>query len=453
MEHEQIIEVEVGTQASQVCSNTLKPNTVIPNVVVNDEGDDSDDYDLDSSSSEDDSDVDFEDSDYNMTDDDEEFELNVDKDEEFVGLHNKDEMDQSYAETLENLADIDGDSDRDSSEFSSGETSSDEEAGPSKKKAKFPVFNEKTDMQNPRFAVGMEFKSHALFRDAVKEHAIKCGKVIKFLKSDRKKVTAVCNGGKKRGCQWRIHASHVESDNLFRVKTFEGKHTCSRTYHVPWVSSKWICNKYLDRIRNNPTWPVKSLALTIEKEWTCKVSWTRVYRGKKKAMEVILGTATEQFKLLYAYAEEIMNCNPGTRVIIKAKPVVGNPNQNKFKRLYICWGALKDGLLEGCRPVIGLDGCHLKGPHGGVLLTAVGIDANNCIYPFAYAVVEKEKRKTWQWFLELIGEDLDIVNTFGWTFMSDKQKGLIEAVSDLFPNASHRFCVRHLYNNFKGTCD
>ncbi|GAB2276524.1 hypothetical protein Dimus_039195 [Dionaea muscipula] len=33
--------------------------------------------------------------------------------------------------------------------------------------------------------------------------------------------------------------------------------------------------------------------------------------------------------------------------------------------------------------------------------------------------------------------------------MSDKQKGLIEAVADLFPEAAHRFCVRHLYNNFK----
>ncbi|KAH7863262.1 hypothetical protein Vadar_015438 [Vaccinium darrowii] len=33
--------------------------------------------------------------------------------------------------------------------------------------------------------------------------------------------------------------------------------------------------------------------------------------------------------------------------------------------------------------------------------------------------------------------------------MSDKQKGLIEAVRTLYPNAEHRFCARHLYNNFK----
>ncbi|XP_021602837.1 uncharacterized protein LOC110607965 [Manihot esculenta] len=33
--------------------------------------------------------------------------------------------------------------------------------------------------------------------------------------------------------------------------------------------------------------------------------------------------------------------------------------------------------------------------------------------------------------------------------MSDRQKGLKEAVKDIFPSAAHRFCCRHLYSNFK----
>ncbi|KAL0430836.1 UNVERIFIED_CONTAM: hypothetical protein Sradi_0709600 [Sesamum radiatum] len=33
--------------------------------------------------------------------------------------------------------------------------------------------------------------------------------------------------------------------------------------------------------------------------------------------------------------------------------------------------------------------------------------------------------------------------------MSDKQKGLIQAFISVFPNSAHRFCVRHLHNNFK----
>ncbi|XP_028072842.1 uncharacterized protein LOC114275053 [Camellia sinensis] len=124
--------------------------------------------------------------------------------------------------------------------------------------------------------------------------------------------------------------------------------------------------------------------------------------------------------------------------------------ESKFRRLYLCWGLLKKAFMNAFRPVIGVDGYHLKGSHGGILLSTVGIDANNCIFPFAYAIVEKEKKKPWLWFLELLGHDLNFVNSHCYTFMSDKQKGLIDAVAELFPNASHKFCVRHLYNNFKG---
>lgn len=86
---------------------------------------------------------------------------------------------------------------------------------------------------------------------------------------------------------------------------------------------------------------------------------------------------------------------------------------------------------------------------GGIILSAVGIDGNNGVYPFAYAVVEKEKKKTWLWFLGLLLEDLGIQNFHQWTIMSDKQKGLIDAVEHLMPGCEHRFCVQHLYQNFK----
>ncbi|KAK3224984.1 hypothetical protein Dsin_004846 [Dipteronia sinensis] len=33
--------------------------------------------------------------------------------------------------------------------------------------------------------------------------------------------------------------------------------------------------------------------------------------------------------------------------------------------------------------------------------------------------------------------------------ITDKQKGLIDAIGDLFPNYEHRFCVKQFYNNFK----
>ncbi|GKC36421.1 hypothetical protein Tco_1048805 [Tanacetum coccineum] len=42
--------------------------------------------------------------------------------------------------------------------------------------------------------------------------------------------------------------------------------------------------------------------------------------------------------------------------------------------------------------ILVLDGCFMSGPWPGQILTAVGVDANNEIYPVAYAIVEAESR-------------------------------------------------------------
>ena len=70
-----------------------------------------------------------------------------------------------------------------------------------------------------------------------------------------------------------------------------------------------------------------------------------------------------------------------------------------FSSLYFSLDACKRGFLSGCRPVICLDGCHIKTKFGGQLLTAVGIDPNDCIFPVAMAVVEVECLASWKWFL------------------------------------------------------
>ncbi|KAL2246245.1 UNVERIFIED_CONTAM: hypothetical protein Sindi_2892700 [Sesamum indicum] len=143
------------------------------------------------------------------------------------------------------------------------------------------------------------------------------------------------------------------------------------------------------------------------------------------------------------YAHELLKSNPGSTV------VVGVDADQKFDKFYVCFGALKNGFNGGCRQVVGVDGCHLKGPFGGVLLTAVGIDPNNNIYPVAYAVVGKEMRVTWEWFLRLLKSDLGVVRDDQWCFISDKQKGLVQAFEEVFPASDHRFCVRHLHSNLK----
>ena len=63
-----------------------------------------------------------------------------------------------------------------------------------------------------------------------------------------------------------------------------------------------------------------------------------------------------------------------------------------FERLYICLEGCKKGFMAGCRPIIGLDACHLKTKLGRQLITTVARDPNEEYFLLAYAVVEAETK-------------------------------------------------------------
>ncbi|KAI5324659.1 hypothetical protein L3X38_033732 [Prunus dulcis] len=106
--------------------------------------------------------------------------------------------------------------------------------------------------------------------------------------------------------------------------------------------------------------------------------------------------------------------------------------------MYVCFTGCRQGFLDGCRPIMGVDGCHVKGSYLGQILTAVGMDGNNGSFPIAYAVFEIKSKQSWIWFLRLLIEDLKITNGLSYVFISDKQKGLIPAIKTLLPTAVHR---------------
>jgi hypothetical protein len=125
-------------------------------------------------------------------------------------------------------------------------------------------------------------------------------------------------------------------------------------------------------------------------------------------------------------------------------------DQNIIQSFYVCFNALKHGFNAGCRKVIDLDGWFFKGVVKGELLCAIARDSNNQMYPLACAVVEQETNETSKWFLGLLIKDLDINNSgAGWIFISDQQKGLINAMRDFLLNAEHRMCAMHIYANWR----
>lgn len=131
---------------------------------------------------------------------------------------------------------------------------------------------------------------------------------------------------------------------------------------------------------------------------------------------IIDGDEETQIHMLHDYRLELMRTHPGSTIIIDCS------EEGVFQGMYVCLAPLRAGFLAGCRKIVSLDGCWLKGLYGGQLLSAVGIDGNDCIYPIAWSMVNRETKESWTKFLQVLKQDLRITDSQDWAFMSDRQK-------------------------------
>nr|GEZ50748.1 transposase, MuDR, plant [Tanacetum cinerariifolium] len=113
---------------------------------------------------------------------------------------------------------------------------------------------------------------------------------------------------------------------------------------------------------------------------------------------------------------------------------------NEYKKLNDYAKALVD-----TNPVNSVD---IEVEHIGTGIPPYFKNANNQMFPLAWGIVETESRSSWTWFLEHLKVDIKTKDGGEWTFMSDKQKGLLNVVQAIFPKVEHRLCACHIYANW-----
>ena len=231
------------------------------------------------------------------------------------------------------------------------------------------------------------------------------------------------------------------------VKTLQDEHLCQAVRNNKNATSTWITRVLGPEFLADPNMRLKNIRKKLKDKFgVTGLSKAKLFRARVKARGGTLESHIAEFQKLRWYANMVLRTNPGSMAIVRSEVtrLGGLPH---FQRIFICLEACKRGFLTGCRPVVGLDGCHLKGPYGGVLLAAISVEANMGYFPLAYAIAEIENQKTWCWFLEhlkeAVGRDLEMKP---WCIISNRQK-----VSELYSFFVHSFIFDELLTNFGNT--
>ncbi|XP_047331617.1 uncharacterized protein LOC124935215 [Impatiens glandulifera] len=146
------------------------------------------------------------------------------------------------------------------------------------------------------------------------------------------------------------------------VKTLKKEHTCLRLSNNKATTSKWITTQLGDLLEANPDLDNATMRACLDK-WGVEPQIWKMQRARRMAREKYQGSFQESYGKLHTYCTLLLELNPRSTVKLQAM----------------------DRFLNGCRPWIGIDGCHLNGPFGGTLLAAVALDGNNNMFPLSLA--------------------------------------------------------------------
>ncbi|XP_012827308.1 PREDICTED: uncharacterized protein LOC105948635 [Erythranthe guttata] len=75
----------------------------------------------------------------------------------------------------------------------------------------------------------------------------------------------------------------------------------------------------------------------------------------------------------------------------------------------------------------------------------VKVTLKDGLFPIAFAIVNEESDDNWDWFLALLKQAINDDRVF--TFISDRQHGILVGVKKVFPDSFHSFCLRHMTGN------
>ncbi|GKC32467.1 transmembrane 9 superfamily member 11-like protein [Tanacetum coccineum] len=189
----------------------------------------------------------------------------------------------------------------------------------------------------------------------------------------------------------------------------------------------------------------KEIMTDMNARFKIDISYSQARRAKCYALQLLRGTHEESFAELPLYFHNLKLKNQGTITHIETN------DEDRFEIFFLVVGSMIRTFVLHMRLLIIIDGAHLKGKFLGTMYLAVAMDGNNQILPLAYGVGKSETFRSWDWFLTKLKECI-IGKQDHLTIISDGAVSIASAIKNVFPNAFHGRCCRHLLMNLREKC-
>ncbi|XP_020271923.1 uncharacterized protein LOC109847089 [Asparagus officinalis] len=270
------------------------------------------------------------------------------------------------------------------------------------------------------------------------------------VKNEPKRIRVICRYKETYGCPWMLFASPVKNEKRIEIKRFVNEHSCGQHTNLSGqsrASRRFVAEQLRPVLKVRPEIRPKDVQKEFLTRYGLRLEYSTIWWGKERAHEAMYGDSYKSYDQLRWYEQKVKETNPGSYICI-------DQNEGRFKRLFICYAACIVGFLNGCRPLLFLDGTFLKDRYKGLLLSAVAYDGDQGIFPLAYCICDQENVDNWRWFLQglwsILYERPDPYNPpHQLVIISDADKGIQEAVREYFTEAIHSRCVLHLVENFR----
>ncbi|KAH9676795.1 SWIM-type domain-containing protein [Citrus sinensis] len=248
-------------------------------------------------------------------------------------------------------------------------------------------------------------------------------------------------------CKWRIRATRClnEQNIPWVVKRIDNVHTCHNEVLVDGrhqvrsqVVGHIIAEKY---IQDKRIYTPNDIRADMQQEYGVQLTYQQAYRARKVGLEIVRGNPAESYNLLPKYSHVLTTANEGTVTHLE------QDGDGNFLYYFVALGSSIKGFMQYIRPVIAVDGTHLKGLYRGSMFVATCLDGNNQLYPLAIGIMDSENNDAWEWFMMklhgVIGDRPELVIIF------DRCTAIRRAVLKVFHNATHGVCFYHVKGNIK----